>query len=345
MALAASWGCLADTSHADVDAPGDSDVVDAIDAAPDLAPDPADLPAGEATPPDDGNPPDAFPSDGADDTCHPSRLPACTRDGVPVSCDLAVAYQNGWSSLPTSPRGLCESLCDRGYGLDSLNQSICLEYGGCWSIEGLDCDACCTLSYLPPSARPNDDDPCTADACAGDTCTHDPYEWIGQPCEVRNDFGACTGLLSCDSWCPTDSLDCKPGVHRCTALTPDADLVNGIDDDCDGTTDEGAKDGVLRLSEDGDVLDPSLAALTDGRFVVAWRTCVSPNFYTTPTCQVHLRTGTRDDPLGGLPVTPDEGDSSAPCLWPLADGRFAVAWNSTDDTDPRPPDIAPRNCA
>jgi len=53
----------------------------------------------------------------------------------------------------------------------------------------------------------------------------------GQPCDVTNEFGTCTGLASCQG-----------GKLGCTAATPAAEICDGKDSDCDGATDEGCDD-------------------------------------------------------------------------------------------------------
>ncbi|MEN9797551.1 MAG: hypothetical protein RL653_1247 [Pseudomonadota bacterium] len=50
------------------------------------------------------------------------------------------------------------------------------------------------------------------------------------PCEVKNNFGTCTGVITCDP---------NQGYSNCSALVPAAETCNGVDDDCNGQTDEG----------------------------------------------------------------------------------------------------------
>ena len=66
------------------------------------------------------------------------------------------------------------------------------------------------------------------------------------PCTESNDAGTCTGVVVCEA-----------GTLGCTALTPIAELCDGLDNDCDGDADEGFpdsdEDGVADcISEDDD---------------------------------------------------------------------------------------------
>ena len=72
-----------------------------------------------------------------------------------------------------------------------------------------------------------------AEACNGrdDDCDGlvDEEQAVGAACTRTNAFGACAGVTLCAG---------EAGVV-CTALEPAAEVCNGVDDDCDGATDEG----------------------------------------------------------------------------------------------------------
>lgn len=82
---------------------------------------------------------------------------------------------------------------------------------------------------------------CSAQDPAAETCntvdddcdgkTDEDEDLSLTACEKTNDFGTCAGQNVCDE-----------GAVTCSAVTPAAETCNGIDDDCDGSTDEGLAD-------------------------------------------------------------------------------------------------------
>lgn len=61
-------------------------------------------------------------------------------------------------------------------------------------------------------------------------------------CEIKNSYGRCTGLETCDG---------KEGYTGCDARVPADETCNAVDDDCDGTTDEGIPDQICGVGECG----------------------------------------------------------------------------------------------
>ncbi|MFT7583261.1 MAG: hypothetical protein ACI9MR_004948, partial [Myxococcota bacterium] len=79
------------------------------------------------------------------------------------------------------------------------------------------------------------------DNCDGNT----DEETDGQACEISNEFGTCVGVRQCDE-----------GLPLCIGKAPAAEICNGIDDDCDGMTDEDQPD--LDLDDIPDCVDPDI---------------------------------------------------------------------------------------
>ncbi len=78
---------------------------------------------------------------------------------------------------------------------------------------------------------------CTARTASNETCNGvdddcnsavDDVAGRGQACSVSNGFGACPGVR-----------DCSGSALVCVGQTPTAEVCDGLDNDCDGTTDEG----------------------------------------------------------------------------------------------------------
>ena len=92
---------------------------------------------------------------------------------------------------------------------------------------------------------------CDADTPGYDWCNGEDDDCDGQtdedfsagPCTLENTFGSCSGVKQCEE-----------GTQSCTAQEPGPEECNGVDDDCNGATDEGFQD----LDFDGlaDCVDP-----------------------------------------------------------------------------------------
>ena len=93
--------------------------------------------------------------------------------------------------------------------------------------------------------------PGAAERCNGedDNCDGVADEDVApQPCETCNDLGCCPGASFCVG-----------GEERCDARIPDWEVINGIDDDCDGITDTGPLcDGHCPEEEPDDGIDDCL---------------------------------------------------------------------------------------
>ena len=83
------------------------------------------------------------------------------------------------------------------------------------------------------------------DECNGldDNCDGQTDEaFVAAPCTVDNDFGSCPGTTRCDT---TDGVVCE-------GTPPVAESCNGLDDNCDGQTDEEDATGCTPYFEDAD---------------------------------------------------------------------------------------------
>src|SRR5262249_48804665 len=128
-----------------------------------------------------------------------------------------------------SPACLTGPFCDDG----NLCTDDSCEPGGCRHAARAGC--CLT------AADCDDHNPCTADACTGaSTCAHAPLDGGQTTCGV----GACQRIVvACVAG---TAQSCQPGL-------PSAETCNGVDDDCDGATDEDipAPSGVPTVSVTG----------------------------------------------------------------------------------------------
>ncbi len=122
-----------------------------------------------------------------------------------------------------------QSDCGTSYGVEG----VCVSYAEAGSFCGSACDQdddcpdgfVCEASLTTSGA--------TLSLCvsaAGEcTCTATSIQLgLSTPCQAANEQGTCTGLRICG---PT-------GLTDCSAAVPAAETCNGIDDDCDGQTDE-----------------------------------------------------------------------------------------------------------
>ncbi len=126
---------------------------------------------------------------------------------------------------PCFKSGDCKSIGD--------SQDTCVEYGESGSFcgalcvldedcpEGYSCNDSQSTEGLPSKQCVADSGvcPCTAKSVAGGL-------WTG--CTITNEIGSCEGKRVC----------IEGGLTDCDALSPDAELCDGIDNDCDGDVDE-----------------------------------------------------------------------------------------------------------
>ena len=124
-------------------------------------------------------------------------------------------------------------------------EDVCVQYGdegsfcggGCAADEdcpwGFSCETAVTVDGVSTLQ-------CVADAgvCP---CTSTATELaLWTPCDVENEWGTCEGKRVC----------AEEGLSPCDASVPAAETCNGLDDDCDGETDEETCDDENLCTED-----------------------------------------------------------------------------------------------
>ncbi|MBM4395017.1 MAG: hypothetical protein FJ087_04945, partial [Deltaproteobacteria bacterium] len=157
----------------------------------------------------------------------------------PLEC-LAVRAQDGHEvRLCLPPTALlcqpCATHQDCRGGLASLDGAGCVPRGGDGSFCGTPCKALgdCPANYecrntgdpdLPFQCMPKGGDcPCTALSVT---------LALETPCAAENPFGRCAGVRRCEGQWPS----------ACDAVVPGPEKCDGVDDDCDGQSDEGSCD-------------------------------------------------------------------------------------------------------
>ena len=125
-------------------------------------------------------------------------------------------------------------------------QAACVVYGeaeGAFCGGGCEVDGDCPVGFRceeMPTAQGADLSQCipAEGECA---CTARSIELgLGTPCAISNEEGTCSGSRVC----------LEDGLTACGAEAPAAELCNGLDDDCDGTTDEDTCDDDNPCTED-----------------------------------------------------------------------------------------------
>jgi hypothetical protein len=128
---------------------------------------------------------------------------------------------------------LCRPCATKDDCADDASEAPCLSYGSAGSFCGAACDenAPCPEGYVCQDAETVDGG--TSVQCVAETgvcaCSETSVSLaLSTPCAITNAWGTCHGLNRCT----------PEGLEGCDALTPAEELCNGVDDDCDGETDE-----------------------------------------------------------------------------------------------------------
>ncbi|WP_437805046.1 MopE-related protein [Sorangium sp. So ce1078] len=185
--------------------------------------------------------------------------------------------------------------------------------GTCVALEPVDCD---------------DGDPCTRDACESATgaCTYGPSTLDIDGDGFRASLpGTIPGEpLACGDDCDDSSAAAFPGGNE---------ICDGVDNDCDGTVDNGARfvpldDDAIRIS--GDIAPAGSGGL-------AWSGTSYAALYTGSTQGFNVyrsMISVDGEPLapGEEIITPKNGDASGgPIVW--VGDRYGAAWQDRRDGD------------
>ena len=140
-------------------------------------------------------------------------------DGPDVTWVCISNYAN--LCKPCGDSGDCKSV--------GAAEDMCVSYGSEGSFCGGDCEK---SDDCPWGFSCHEDDNgksnCVADAGVCPCATKSVDLALSTPCSSDNEWGACDGERTC-------TID---GLTVCTATTPAQEICNGLDDDCDGETDE-----------------------------------------------------------------------------------------------------------
>jgi hypothetical protein len=185
-------------------------------------------------------------------------VPTCGYDEVP-----------GWETIETSCDGLdndCDGQTDNGLGRapepgECPAEGVCIdgadEIAMVCRVGVLSCDLSAVAGYeaIETLCDGLDND------CDGQT----DEDLVGGECPIENDHGVCTGTWACAE---------SGGGRECVGQVPSAEVCDGIDNNCDGETDEGLIGDACEIENDwgkcegltvcGDDGEPMCGALVPG---------------------------------------------------------------------------------
>ncbi|WP_437604153.1 putative metal-binding motif-containing protein [Sorangium sp. So ce590] len=218
---------------------------------------------------------------------------------APVVCQLFEAGQSGGGAAP-SPGGATGGAAGR-------------RGGTCVALAPVDCD---------------DGDPCTRDTCESATgaCSYGPSTLDSDGDGFRAPLpGTRPGEpLSCGDDCDDSSAAAFPGGQE---------ICDGVDNDCDGTVDNGAR----FVARDADAIRISGDIAPAGSGGLAWSGTSYAALYTGTARGFNLyrsMISADGEPLapGEEIITPKNGDASGgPIVW--VGDRYGAAWQDRRDGD------------
>ena len=179
----------------------------------------------------------AAPTCGSDVQCKATKqvcnltAKVCVDCNGPTDCDTGQACKNNLcvAAKPCGSSKDCPKVCDLGVGK---------------------CVDCLSNDDCGPTLFCDSDHVCRADVCSGPTCNG------GKLWSCLTDGSGYSSATSCDDnvLCTQDSCSAKACVHTNTTIVGAVEFPgNGVDDDCNGKTDDStACDSNLSSSSDGD---------------------------------------------------------------------------------------------
>jgi len=213
--------------------------------------------------------------------------------------DSAFACISNYSHLcmPCSESDDCSS---------SFSDNVCVVYQGQGKFCGAACDVShpCPVGYSCTEAFTTEGT--VSKQCVVDQgiceCTQTAIKLgLSSPCSLTNEFGTCEGLRICT----------EAGLSQCDAKEPQPESCNGLDDDCNGETDENSCDDENECTIDG--CDPETGCLHDP---VSGDACDDDNKCTTgDQCQDGTCSGTEVKCNDGNACTDDICDGTTGCIF------------------------------
>ena len=168
---------------------------------------------------------------GSDPACNPAETCVSATDGTCPTDQNTVSCVDG------------DGCCPSGCNTTSTNRDN-------------DCPAACGNGRPESGEQCDDGDADNADGCRNDCTPSDCEAGETRFCEIAGALGPClNGSQTCDA--ATGSWgDCTP------TFTASDEICDGIDNDCNGSTDDGADGGIIAVTQDANVCDTESCVTT-----------------------------------------------------------------------------------